>query len=517
MPARARRAVPTSVMAAVAIAAMAGAASGGVPRLIAYQGKLSGVDPNATVNLTVKFYDAPTGGNVLFSEQQNSVSLNNGVFSINIGSQTTDGVPDSALEPNDPNAGVWLGMAVNGAPELTPRTRFVMVPYAAKAAGAEGLFRPGTFESIVKVHVGGNVGIGTTSPSELLELFDGSLAITRFDRYPVGDRFLRFSTRNQTAGEMHDWKISAEPIPGRYNVDQCISDLWIGHRWGSNPYYKLVYLSKNRVGINEEVPVGTLDVRGEYSDSVPALHVRKHSDLRRPNQIVLEVQGAVTDVNPKFFRIYTDNDDPWNLKARLDGRFISNVVEITGGADLAEPFGVGNSKDEQQKIEPGMVVVIDPDNPGQVKLASEPYDRKVAGIISGANGLKPGMVMSGLGTEAVSGQLSAISKDGANGESHHKGTKTQSLVPSCLGGEGVDPKPEASAEHPVALTGRVWCWCDAKYAPIQPGDLLTTSATAGHAMRADHTKDFPRGSVIGKAMTKLETGKGLVLVLVQPQ
>jgi hypothetical protein len=73
------------------------------------------------------------------------------------------------------------------------------------------------------------------------------------------------------------------------------------------------------------------------------------------------------------------------------------------------------------------------------------------------------------------------------------------------------------SDHPVALTGRVWCWCDASYGAITPGDLLTTSATAGHAMRADEKRDIRRGCVIGKAMSKLEKDKGLVLVLVQPQ
>jgi hypothetical protein len=66
------------------------------------------------------------------------------------------------------------------------------------------------------------------------------------------------------------------------------------------------------------------------------------------------------------------------------------------------------------------------------------------------------------------------------------------------------------------MTGRVWCREDAGYGAIAPGDLLTTSATPGHAMRAT---DVSRraGAVIGKAMTSLEGGRGLVLVLVSLQ
>jgi hypothetical protein len=59
--------------------------------------------------------------------------------------------------------------------------------------------------------------------------------------------------------------------------------------------------------------------------------------------------------------------------------------------------------------------------------------------------------------------------------------------------------------------------CDAGSAAINPGDMLTTSATPGHAMKAvDRAKSY--GAVIGKAMTGLALGKsGLVLVLVNLQ
>jgi len=98
----------------------------------------------------------------------------------------------------------------------------------------------------------------------------------------------------------------------------------------------------------------------------------------------------------------------------------------------------------------------------------------VAGVISGAGGVKPGMVMGQKGTIAYGG-------------------------------------------HPIALTGRVYCFADATSAAIEPGDMLTTSATPGHAMKVlDHSK--ASGAVIGKAMSPLAKGeKGLVLVLISLQ
>jgi hypothetical protein len=168
-----------------------------------------------------------------------------------------------------------------------------------------------------------------------------------------------------------------------------------------------------------------------------------------------------------------------NPQAKLDvvGTTRTSVLEITGGADFAENFDINMEKMNNDamtaKIEAGMVVSIDPANPGKLQLSAQAYDRRVAGVISGAGGVKPGMVMSQEGTLA----------DG---------------------------------KRPVALSGRVYCWADASQGAIEVGDLLTTSSTPGHAMKvADAAK--AQGAVIGKAMTGLKEGKGLVLVLVTLQ
>ena len=75
---------------------------------------------------------------------------------------------------------------------------------------------------------------------------------------------------------------------------------------------------------------------------------------------------------------------------------------------------------------------------------------------------------------------------------------------------------EADGASPVALTGRVYCLADASNVSIQPGDLLTSSDVPGHAMRVtDYER--ARGAVLGKAMSSLKHGRGLVLVLVNLQ
>jgi len=159
-----------------------------------------------------------------------------------------------------------------------------------------------------------------------------------------------------------------------------------------------------------------------------------------------------------------------NADAAGEGRIYTQVLTITGGSDLSENFDVNADKDE---LKSGMIVSIDPKNPGELVLAREAYDAKVAGILSGAGGVKPGMLMSQKGSVA----------DG---------------------------------KHPVALTGRVYCHVDASHGAIEPGDMITTSTTPGHGMKATN-RERAFGSIIGKAMTGLTEGKGLVLVLVNLQ
>ena len=154
--------------------------------------------------------------------------------------------------------------------------------------------------------------------------------------------------------------------------------------------------------------------------------------------------------------------------AYFDGKMRSSVVEIAGGSDLAERFNMSNAA----KPDPGTLVVIDEVNPGHLRLSNSAYDAKVAGIVSGAGGVKPGLTL------------------------HQDGVM--------------------DGDTQVAIAGRVYVKATASNGAIKPGDLLTTSDIPGTAMKAsDDTRSH--GAVIGKAMTGLKDGRGLVLVLVNLQ
>jgi hypothetical protein len=74
----------------------------------------------------------------------------------------------------------------------------------------------------------------------------------------------------------------------------------------------------------------------------------------------------------------------------------------------------------------------------------------------------------------------------------------------------------ADGNYPIALVGRVYVLADATHGTIEPGDLLTSSDLAGHVMGAKKSRKA-KDAIVGKAMTGLEQGKGLILMLISLQ
>ena len=160
-----------------------------------------------------------------------------------------------------------------------------------------------------------------------------------------------------------------------------------------------------------------------------------------------------------------DGGAPGRLVIRDDDG--DNAIDLDGtaadiklmGADVAEDF------DAAAPLEPGAVVVAT--GPDAVAPAGAALDRRVVGVVSGAGDFQPGLRLG-----------------------------------SKPGGERV----------PVAIVGRAACLADAGHGPIEPGDLLTTSPTEGHAMRVADVA-AAAGAILGKALGSLRTDTGLVPLL----
>lgn len=211
-------------------------------------------------------------------------------------------------------------------------------------------------------------------------------------------------------------------------------------------------------GIVGQTPQPTIYVDGENGSIL----------LKKNNQdsIVLNAQlgniavGGPAGAAGNIF-IFPENSSAASIQ--LDGQSGDIVLS---NADCAEDFDIYNS----EAVCPGMVMVIDQED--LLRPSTEPYDTKVAGVVSGAGGFRPGLVL--------------------------------------------DRKHPKNNRLPVALMGKVYCLADAGYSSIEVGNLLTTSSTPGHAMKAiDPQRSF--GAVIGKALRPLKSGRGLIPLLIALQ
>lgn len=141
-------------------------------------------------------------------------------------------------------------------------------------------------------------------------------------------------------------------------------------------------------------------------------------------------------------------------------------------------------------VEVGDVLVIDPGRPGLVGLAREAEDTAVFGIVAA----EPGLVLGA-----------------AQPREHDPGTGDPTAARPAEWTEAIDSGLPQGNPVPVALSGIVLCKADAGYGEIRPGDLLTTSPTAGHAMRAGEPRP---GTILGKALEPLDAGTGWIRILV---
>lgn len=267
-----------------------------------------------------------------------------------------------------------------------------------------------------------------------------------------------------------------------------------------------VYGNTGRVEVGGNTVDGTVRVRNAKGDNTLDLD-GKNGDItvggpktagriqcvNADNKATVEIKGAIGDIDlggnetNGNLRCLNASDNPTVI---LNGEFGditlggngtngnlkclnkkgAPMLELKGetgdvwlaGADCAEYVAVHDSA----AVAPGTVLVATDD--GKFAAATSPYDRRVVGVVSGAGNLRPGLRLN------IADALTGV---------------------------------------PLALTGRVYCLVDSSYGPIQVGDLLVTSPTPGHAMRAtDPTRSF--GAIIGKALGSLSHGRGMIVVLV---
>jgi hypothetical protein len=188
----------------------AASANAAVPSVVNFSGALTGVNGKpltGTVGVTFYLYQESQGGSPLWMETQNVQPDKAGHYSVALGSTSSQGLPANVFASGEAR---WLGVQVQGQAEQ-PRVLLMSVPYALKAldaetiggrpassfmlaptstaAGKNGNVTPGTItgsgtadfvplftgattigNSKIFQTVGGNVGIGTTTPAAKLDV-----------------------------------------------------------------------------------------------------------------------------------------------------------------------------------------------------------------------------------------------------------------------------------------------------------------------------------------------------------
>lgn len=503
-----------------------------VPSFIYYQGQLKqAAGPpvaDGSYDVTFTLYDTETGGAVLWQETM-SVQITGGLFHARMGASAGNPLT-SALFPG--NAVRWLGVKVGTHPEMSPRQQIATVPYSFRAETVvPGSIGPSELKSdpgsLAKVTAGamsvsgsdvtflgmliGN-GLGLTNLNGS-NIATGTVPLARIDAAVATDSEL--SSHAAATTGVHG--VGAGAVVGT-TLTQTLTNKTLGTTNSiDGGAIKSGTVAEARIDSailrDSEGNAAYVNVTGDtMSGSLTLDDITVNGGDVVVNPQTTEVEGGQIELrgcggNPSYILdVYTPGSGNSNHKFRIhsqgkvlfdidyDGTNVRNDYGLWIDHDLhvfGKAYHSGGCGDiaENVAVQPdatippaGSVVCIDPDHSDRFKLCTTAYDSTVAGIVS---------------------------------------TDPNSVIdPSVIGADG--KKRMLSQVHstiPLALVGRVDCLADATTVEIRIGDMLTSSSTPGHAMKAEpeliNGKPFlPSGVIIGKALGALPKGqKGTIKVL----
>jgi hypothetical protein len=427
---------------------------------IPIQGKLTngaGNPLNGNHGLTFRLYEVASGGSAVCLDTQ-TVNVSNGLFTAYI----------RGCAPQVKGSQLWLGIQVNADPEMTPRQPIYAVPYALSlrpgavisTSGTPALFVESTNSSgrglvaHASATSGVNYGVWGTSRSP--------------------DGYGGYFYNNGGGIGLRSWSNSTTALGNHPAILGCAAD---------NVTVCSDYQDDNTAGVMgfSQRGYGGYFVSdgfgGVYAISNGSLKPAVLADNRSGGNAMFAMTSSTGSVNATLYLIQGNSDGDFVVGAssllgsrwwRVDrtGKGFFNGGTQTGGADFAEQMAVAG---EEADYEPGDVLVISTSADQVVELSTEAFTTAVIGVYS---------------TE-----------------------------PAVLAGAHDTDDPLEGI--PVAITGIVPCKVSAENGPIQRGDLLVTSSTPGHAMRAGDNP--PPGAILGKALGEWQEGSGVIYVLVALQ
>jgi hypothetical protein len=302
---------------------------------------------------------------------------------------------------------------------------------------------------------GGNIGIGTTNPHALLDV-SGTISVgySSFDRGFYGLSIITPDNLNLYVGS------GTAAIEYSGSIKPYVDMTGYGGLSLSSQATQFggtFGADTYTPSITTSYPTVTL-----FTVGVPRVVVNNLGDVG----IGTTSPGATLEVNGNIKMTYNPSN-PTSIS------FADGTVQSTAwngtlcGGDYAETV---NASGDHKKYEPGDVLVLSSDSDSDVSKSSQPYSTLVGGIYS----TKPGVI-----------------------------GRRQT-------GEKRD------TEIPMAMVGIVPTKVSAENGSIRRGDLLVTSSTEGYAMKGSDPSRM-LGAIVGKAMGSLDSGLGVIEVLVSLQ
>ncbi len=474
---------------------------------INYQGRLTdtgGTPLDGTYPMRFQIYDSDTGGTLLWDSGPSpmSVDVDQGLFNVELD-----------VNPADFNGqALWLRIYVDGD-WLLPRQELLPVPYAlslrpgAQIKGAG----PTTCSAVLKVendagHFCGWAvqGIAATGAAVWGES-TGGLGVRGYteDLYAVYG-----SDGGTTQAQGYGGYFESTTGVGVYGYSSA-------ERTVANNLAPGVYgRSANGVGV---YGVGESDRSGVFGESEDAPGVYGFSSTSDG------VRGFSEDLYGGYFTsqnyrgLYVKGNSLWydahfdgDLGIKVEATVYANYVHSSGDIHAVGDITAGGSKlgyvaeialnDGREPLELGDVVVIT--GAAEPILGSIPVPR-----VRKASEANSTAVIGVVDRQFVTPSQEVTTQEP---EADFTGDFVDSTVSVAEGG-GI-----ARGEYVgvVTLGSFEAIKVDASYGAIQPGDLLVSSDTPGHAMKA---VDAQVGTVIGKALGSLDSGTGVIPVLVTLQ